>query len=1130
MAERLLTPSKITAWLDCAHYLTLKHEVEAGTRTVEFRPSGSFADLLRDKGLEHEAACLAQYEADGQRVLSVDEKHKGETFAAWTARVRPALDADVDVIFQMPFVHDGIRGVADFLERTVDPATSAIGWLPVDAKLARKEAKPGHVLQLCFYADAIHAQTGVKPTQLKVWLGSDEKQEIEYEAVRPYWDRLRNQLRQVLDTEPGEGDATHPERCDHCTFCEFQDTCEQVWRDEDSLIYVADIRRADRDALEPAGVSTLTALSQRTDPVGDLKAERLARIQVQAALQAEADEAQPPPPFRPIAAVDDSPWGHGFGQLPEPDDGDLFLDFEGHPFWTAKRGLFFLFGYISNDGDGWAFHQLWAHDEDEEKARVEELIHAIAARRAQYPGMHVYHYNHTERSSLVSLTTEYATAEAVLDDLIHTGVFVDLMTIAKNAVQVGVESYGLKHLEHLTEYERSHDIEKGAGAVVAYDEYTDDGDEAHLTAIAAYNEDDVRATMALRDWLLEQRPKDLAWWQLEVKPSKEATQIDALLEMLAKFDEGSVQHIVADLLGYWIRERRAYFAPIVSKLTDEPAGHLDDLTVIAHLGIHELVDRLTPTGRKAKWPGLKLRFPPQTIASKFVNHPPKKVIYLSVEGQLCFTKLLSFDVDAGELVLDWNQPCLDADTIPMAVVADEWFDPRSKRAALVELAHQVIDPASHGEPNPLTLALLREGHAPTFIAGGGPPDGQFTDDIDDLARWITELDGDVLGVQGPPGTGKTYRGAHIAKALVSQGKRVGITAMSHHAIGNFLEEIVRVFAEEPVVPLRAIRKHDEPDDGGLPGITYTDDSADLAGDDYDIVAGTAWALTAKAMRKDQSTGKWKNPIDVLLIDEAGQLALIDAVVSSMSARNVVLLGDPQQLPQVAQATHPRQSGDSALGHILGDHATMPADRGVFISETRRMHPDVCAFISDRIYDGKLTSHADCAKQGTDLGTGLRWLEVNHAGCSTESEIEADAVIAQIHEVLGQHWTDKHGVSHTITADDVMVVAPYNDQKDLLRAKLDADPATRGLQVGTVDKFQGRQAPIVFFTMTASSADDMHRGADFLFSTNRLNVAISRAQCLAYLVCTKELLESRAKTVEDMLLIANLCAFVEHAQG
>jgi uncharacterized protein len=352
------------------------------------------------------------------------------------------------------------------------------------------------------------------------------------------------------------------------------------------------------------------------------------------------------------------------------------------------------------------------------------------------------------------------------------------------------------------------------------------------------------------------------------------------------------------------------------------------------------------------------------------------------------------------------------------------------------------------------------------------------------------------------------------------GKRVGIMAMSHAAIDNFLAEIAEVFDREPTVQLRAVRFRAEPAGGGLGGVTYTKSRSALSSPNYDVVAGTAWQFAGADLRAA--------PVDVLLIDEAGQLALVDAVVGSMAAGSVVLLGDPQQLPQVSQAVHPRRSGASALGHLLGEGDTIPPERGVFIEETRRMHPDVCRFISDRIYGGRLSSHPDCALQGTEAGTGLRWLRAEHTGRATESVEEAELVSAQIMELLGRRWTDKHGAAQVIGVNDVMVVAPYNDQVRLVRERLNAETASRGIQVGTVDKFQGRQAPVVFFTMTSSSAADMPRGTEFLFSKNRLNVAVSRAQCLAYLVCTEELLQSRAKTVDDMLLIATLCAFVEYA--
>ena len=1126
--ERLLTPSKITAWLDCAHYLSLKHAVEAGTRARPYGGASAFAQLLMDKGLAHEAAVLEAYRAQGLHVIEVDDRDKAnnESFAAWAERCAPLLSSDADVLFQMPFVHDGIRGIADFLER-VDEPDGSVRWEPVDAKLARKAAKPGHVLQLCFYAEAIEARTGITPLDLKVSLGSGDTDVVTFAEVRPYWTRLRAQVRAAIDAGPDDALAL-PEPCDHCGFCEFAGDCEQTWRDVDSLIYVAGIRSAERVALEVDAVDTLASLAECTAEVGDLRPDRLARLRTQAALQVEARAAgeSAKPPFLLIEADDEEPvWGHGFEQLPAPDPGDIFLDFEGHPFWRADRGLFFLFGYVAADEAGeWRYHQLWAHDEASERVAVEQLIADIEARRAAHPGMHVYHYNHTERSALQALSDEYAVAEAALGRLIEAGVFVDLLIVARNAVQVGVEGYGLKHLERLTDYERQHDIDKGAGAIIAYEEWMADGDPAHLGAIARYNDDDVRATRALRDWLIDHRPAELDW-RLDTpdgEQSELARDVDELLEGLAAFEPGTPQRDTADLLGYWRREWRVYAADVMRRLLAEADKQAADVGTITALHDPVEVPAFTPTGRDRKWPSLRLSFPPQELAGQLVEGEVKKVIYLTSAAQLTFAEVDELDAAAGTLALKWDQRCQDHGSIPAAVVPDEWFSPRAKFDAIVNLGRQILDPETAGAPNRATLALL-VADDPRFVDGGGPADGRFTDDPAQLAQWVCQLDASVLAVQGPPGTGKTFRGAHIAKALVQQGRRVGVMSMSHHAIGNMLEGMAKIFAEAPSVDLRAMRKvsdKEKADQRPIPGVTNTEKNPDLADADCDVVAGTAWAFASSTMLD--------NPVDVLLVDEAGQLALIDALAGSVSAHNVVLLGDPLQLAQVSQAIHPGISGLSALGHLLRGEDTIAGDRGVFVKETRRMHPDVCQFISDRIYGGRLKSFADCARQDTTVGTGLRWLRVEHAGCSTESIEEAEAVAAQVQALLGEKWTDQHGVARPITADDVLVVAPYNDQVRLLRHRLASDPSTAGVQVGTVDKFQGREAPIVFFTMTSSSTDDMPRGPEFLFSRNRLNVAVSRAQCLAYLVCTETLLDSRARTVDDMHLIANLCAFVEYA--
>jgi len=358
----------------------------------------------------------------------------------------------------------------------------------------------------------------------------------------------------------------------------------------------------------------------------------------------------------------------------------------------------------------------------------------------------------------------------------------------------------------------------------------------------------------------------------------------------------------------------------------------------------------------------------------------------------------------------------------------------------------------------------------------------------------------------------------MIRTLVNAGLRVGVTAMSHAAIDNLVQAVVDRFAEEgDSEQLRAVRKAKE---GSVRGIRYVDDNANVARGDFNVVAGTTWLFASKPMRE--------NPVDVLVVDEAGQLGLADTVAATISATNVILLGDPQQLPQVSQASHPGGSGASALEHLLDGELTVSPGRGVLLETTWRMHPDVCEFISEVMYGGKLHSHESCIGQSAAGETGLRWLRAEHKGCSTESPEEAAIVVAKVQELLGQPWTDQRGETRPLTMGDFMVVAPYNDQRRCITEALRVDPATRSVEVGTVDKFQGQEAAVVLFSMTTSSSEFMPRTADFLFSKNRLNVAISRARCLAYLVCTDELLDTRARDVEEMALISALCSFVERS--
>ena len=377
------------------------------------------------------------------------------------------------------------------------------------------------------------------------------------------------------------------------------------------------------------------------------------------------------------------------------------------------------------------------------------------------------------------------------------------------------------------------------------------------------------------------------------------------------------------------------------------------------------------------------------------------------------------------------------------------------------------------------------------------------------------LDGSYLFVQGPPGSGKTWLGARMAIELMRRGQRVGVTSLSHKAIHKFLHD-VREAALEQGFTFRGRKKTSGPESEYRDEfVDCTESNADMLDDELQLLAGTSFLFAREEL---------DGHVDTLFVDEAGQVALADALAVGTAARNVVLLGDPNQLPQVSQGSHPAGASASVLQHLLGDDETLQPGMGIFLGETWRMRPEVNAFISDTFYEGRLEPAPACLERSLEGGSGIRFVAVEHEGNRTQSREEAEAVAAEIERLAGSAFLDGH-VRRALRYEDVIVVAPYNAHVRCLREKL-----PREVAVGTVDKFQGQQAPVVFYAMGSSSSEDVPRGLDFLFSRNRLNVAISRAQCLAYLVCSPRLLDATCRTVEQMRLANALCRLVELAEG
>jgi predicted RecB family nuclease len=1095
----LLSPSDLNDYVNCRHLTTLEREVVRGERERPHR-SDEGAELLQEKGLDHELHFLERLRAEGRDVVDITMDERRD-YAGAARRTIEAMRGGADVISQATFALDRWRGRADFLLRVqVETSLGSWGYEALDAKLARAE-KPTYVLQLCFYSDGIAGIQGARPEYMHVYLGTGEPRRLRYDDFSAYYRRVRQRFADAI-ASPARTEAWPVE---HCRLCDFSGVCKSRWRAEDSLVEVAGIRRDQIVRLREAGLPTLTALARAP--------QRIATQHVTAhSFEALRDQALLQLVRRTTKRLDwhaiDCDAGRGFELLPPPSRGDLIFDIEGDPFWEPAQGLHFLFGVLLRESDSWDYRAIWAHDRPGERAMFEAFVDLVHERLAADPGMHVYHYGTYENAALKQLMGTYATREEAVDDLLRRNVFINLHTVVRQGLRAGVESYSLKEVEALAVFERRAAVRMGIDAVLGYEKWMKSKDDALLASIADYNAEDCRATLALRDWLVLHRPGEKSWAAVVAKEEmREADgERDALRQRLTEGEEPrSERWLAGELLEYHRREARPgwwWYFRRRDLMTDEEL--LDDA---------EAISGLVPAGdgvaenRSLVW---TLAYPPQQHKLS-----PGKTVFDPATKESAGT-IVAIDDVAGTLRLR-RGPRLRDVALPRAIVPGGPYATDAQRRALARLATSIAD---GDDRYPALRAILAR--TPPRIGGCVTGSDIQTTDLAQQRELTARLDRSYLFIQGPPGTGKTWTGARLIVDLMRRGRRAGVAATSHKAIHNLLAEVERA-AEQEGVPFRGLKKTGGDDDESNYSGMQIDNETDIdafanAGSDVLLFAGTAWLFAHE---------KLDHAVDTLIIDEAGQVSLADALAMGTAARNVVLLGDPLQLAQVSQGTHPEGTGCSVLEHLLGENPTIPPDRGLFLESTRRMHPDVCRFISEIVYDNRLRGIPGLANQQTAFGTGLRFLPIEHSGNQSASHEEAASVAAEIGRMTGSPWTDRDGRTAPLQAGDFMVVTPYNAQVRRLRDALrqaDLD----GVDVGTVDKFQGREAPVVFYSMATSSVEDVPRSLEFLFSRNRLNVAVSRAMCLALVVASPRLLESGARTIDQMRLINALCRFVEMA--
>ncbi|HRA26468.1 TM0106 family RecB-like putative nuclease [Ornithinibacter sp.] len=1164
-ARLVISASDLRTASACEFAVVRQLDVLLGRAERVEEPRDPMLDRVKALGDQHEQAELRRLsrEHPGRvRHLPTPSNTPHDLAAAMTTTLE-TLSSGAEVVSQATVFDGGFVGRADFLELT--PA----GWLVSDTKLAR-HATVSALLQVGAYAALLlDAGAPVAPI-VRLVLGDGATRDDPLGEVLPVYRSRRARLDGILaDHRADEAPAAWgDERWLACGSCA---TCVAEVEAARDLLLVAGMRRPTRRRLHEAGVRTIDDLASSTGPVADVRAQSLDRLRAQARLQL-VQEADPTGAVHhevtDVAAL---------SRLPAPSTGDIFFDFEGDPLWQEPGsgiwGLEYLFGMIEVDSGEERFRAFWAHDRREEKQALVSFVDHVNARLATWPDLHVYHYAPYEPAALLRMAARHGVYEDEVDDLLRRRVFVDLYAVVKAGVRISQRSYSIKKLEPLYMPAREGEVQGGAESIVVYHQFsaaTNEGrtDEAAslLAEIADYNELDCVSTLRLRDWLLA-RCRDAGGspaGPVDDDGASAAPVSDKRAAALAL--EAAVRALVDDIPpAQWSDEQRA-MAMIASSVLyhareDKPAWQEHYERLRLPVGDWRRADGVFVVDRAEvvePWAQQSARHNPRRVLrltgeaaggaprvgechvvyaapgpAGFEAPPmdantvnPSKGTVLSIDEELSADGVARLVVTLSE---QHTRSLGDHDDLPVALTPGGPIKTDSIDRALAEVAEEVLAsgavPVSAG-----TDVLLRR--APRLRGDAAlPPVADAGDDrvINAIEAALLAMDDSYVAAQGPPGTGKTHVGGHVIARLAAWGWRIGVCAQSHAAVENVLSAVVRA-GLDPAQVGKVAKATPDPAWTSLP---KADDLAafaaqhDQVGRGY-VIGGSAWDLTnERRVARDQ--------LDLLVIDEAGQFSVAKTLAVGVCARRLLLLGDPQQLPQVSTGVHAQPVDESALGWLAAGEPVLPAHLGYFLETTRRMHPDLTTVVSDLAYDGALTSYEQvtAARRLDGIRPGLHVVVVDHLDNSTESLEEAEAVCSLAQTLIGRMWHDPSATDgprapapggpgapapgRPLTARDLIVITPYNRQADRIRAVL-RGAGLEDVRVGTVDKFQGQEAPVAILSMAASSHSEVSRGMGFLLDRHRLNVGISRGQYAAYVVRSRVLTDFSPGSPDELIAL------------
>ena len=1115
--------------------------------------------LLAGKGLQHEAHYLEKLKtdlgADNVCEITTDRKLRA-------IDTLDAMRAGYQVIFQAYLERDNFAGSADFLIRK--EGNSSLGnycYEAWDTKLSQS-TKTYFIIQLCCYSWMLEAVQGKVPEHAVVALGNKKEETYPLAGYYYYFLNLKTQFLKAQDAFQNDW-SMMPDLALCSDYGVWSTFAKDALKKSDSLALIANIRASQIKKIQEIGITTLSELaSTEQTNIKGISTETLNKLKAQAAIQlASRDQDKP---FFTVLNDND---GKGLSGLPPKSPLDIYFDIEGHPIIVG--GLEYLWGVSFEDanaaqGKDYAFKGWWAHNQAQEKLAFEGFIDWCYERWQQDPTLHIYHYATYEITAINKMVSRYQTRKDQVAELYANHVFIDLYKVVKSGLLVGEPKYSIKNIEHLYRKDRETLVANGGDSIVFYENWYSNGglenwieqDNGYkswavnpdhfdwhpwetLKEIRSYNIDDCESTLELVEWLRKQKQEHaISYTEIETIPKDGLEKTDKQIEneqkrqaliqrQQALIDQFEAQAglkadphaiLLVSLLHFYDRERKSKLFTYFQRADKTDEELFDDDTVVFDLSLksqQEIDGKINCVALFTNDQPLRT----DKLNTATIKDSTAKVSKIEITELNAHYSEISFVINPDQqdalqqlpLTLFGDDARINTDTLEnrLCDITEDYFHTRQLPKLLLTIINQA-NPRFTGQQSPLPISRI-----------------QYPDNDDYLSAIITAvkaMDDTCFCIQGPPGAGKTYTAKNIIKALVQQGKRIGVMSNSHAAIMNLLKPLIDELPETAISKI-----------GGYG--SQKDFKAQFSFEDYahfEYRQGMPFTK-AKPYAHYQIVGatvygfandvSYDEPVDYLFVDEASQVALANLIAVSGAAKNIILMGDQMQLEQPIQGSHPGQSGASALEFMLMDHAVIPDDKGIFLERTYRMHPAVCAPLSEIVYEGKLRADADNSKQLITIpkpklitqSHGILSVAVQHEGNTQSSEEEVLVVQRLIDELKTGTFTNKDGQQNSITEADILVIAPYNMQVNLLKEKLGST-----LKIGTIDKFQGQEAPVVIISMSISDIEESPRGLDFVLDINRLNVAVSRAQALAIIVSNEGLEQCKVNSLAQMAKVGLFC--------